>query len=148
MNQLKENLKLAICQQNWQAAVGISSQLMSSSNITAEYRQHLVTWRHQFSQYAASKTRFAEIPNCEGVYAEEFKASTNSVPLNSASATASLPFSSTASQPARPQVTAARPTVSYAYQRPSPLPAAVPEDARCYIMYSDGRVVNLDSLCK
>jgi hypothetical protein len=145
VNQLKANLKLAICQQNWQAAVGISSQLMSSSTITAEYRQHLVTWRHQFSQYAASKTQFAEIPNCEGVAAEAFKASTDSVPLNNA---ASLPFNSTSSRPAQPQVAAGRPTVSYSYQRPSPLPAATPNDARCYVMYSDGRVVNLDSLCK
>lgn len=67
VNQLKSGLKTAICDQNWQTAVGLSSQLMANNGITAEYRQTLVYWRHQFTQYAASNVRFDRIPNCGAV---------------------------------------------------------------------------------
>jgi hypothetical protein len=63
-NQIKADLKAAICEQDWQDAITFSSCLMASSTITAEHRQELVKWRYQFTQYAASGTVFSEIPNC------------------------------------------------------------------------------------
>lgn len=64
---VSQGLRQAICQQDWQRAVTLSSRLMASATISPEYRQQLVTWRYRFSQYAAGGTRFAQIPNCEGV---------------------------------------------------------------------------------
>jgi len=64
---ISQGLRQAICQQDWQRAVTLSSRLMASATISPEYRQQLVTWRYRFSQYAAGGTRFAQIPNCEGV---------------------------------------------------------------------------------
>jgi hypothetical protein len=61
---LKEGLRNAICQQNWQQAVTLSGRLAASSTITPEYRQQMVDWRQRFSGYAASGIRFDAIPNC------------------------------------------------------------------------------------
>lgn len=36
---------------------------MASSDITPEYRQHLVDWRYRFTQYATSGGQFDRIPN-------------------------------------------------------------------------------------
>ena len=64
---IKEGLKQAICLQDWNQAVELSSNLIASSAITPEYRQTLVDWRHRFSDYARDKTSFDKIPDCEGV---------------------------------------------------------------------------------
>ena len=63
---IKKDLKQAICLQDWNKAVELSSNLIASSTITPEYRQTLVDWRHRFSDYARDKTSFDKIPDCEG----------------------------------------------------------------------------------
>ena len=64
---VKEDLKRAICFQDWDRAVELSSHLIASPSITPEHRQTLVSWRHRFSNYATSQTKFNTVPNCEGV---------------------------------------------------------------------------------
>ena len=64
---VKEDLKQAVCFQDWDRAVELSSHLIASPSITPEHRQTLVNWRHRFSKYATSQTKFNTIPNCEGV---------------------------------------------------------------------------------
>jgi hypothetical protein len=83
-NQIKADLKSAICEQNWQAAAQLSGRLMASDNITSAHRQELVKWRHQFSQYAASSTYFDQIPNCGGTAGPATKANDASLPLAAA----------------------------------------------------------------
>ena len=67
VNQVKADLRLAICTQNWQKAVDYSSLLMASSAITPEHRQELVDWRQRFSNYAATSKQFESVPSCENV---------------------------------------------------------------------------------
>jgi hypothetical protein len=193
---IKADLKTAICLQDWQSAVALSSQLMASSTITAEHRQELVKWRYQFTQYAASGTVFSEIPNCgynsspdpkgESVSLPQSAPQSTplsahvstpqstpsahvstplSTPLNSPqstpqSASLSAPLNSPQSIPLRaslntpqsasllvPQSTPVAPArVTAAPSAPRPT-AALP-DATCYITYSDGRTVNLESMCQ
>lgn len=65
---IKEGLKQAICSQDWESAIQLSSGLIASPNITPEHRQTLVDWRHRFMDYSRDKTRFDKIPDCEGFY--------------------------------------------------------------------------------
>lgn len=64
---IKEGLRQAICFQDWDSAIELSSNLISSSGITPEHRQTLVDWRHRFMDYARDKNSFDKIPNCERV---------------------------------------------------------------------------------
>jgi hypothetical protein len=130
--QVKADLKTAICLQDWQSAVALSSQLMASSIITADHRQELVKWRYQFTQYAASGTVFSEIPNC----------GYNGSPMPKAEATAPSPA---ASLPLSTPVAPARVAVAAPAARPQP--RATQPNSTCYITYSDGRTVNLQHMC-
>jgi hypothetical protein len=66
-DQTKEELRRAICFQDWNKAVEMTSLLMATPTITLEHRQTLVTWRSRFSNYALANTRFNRIPNCQAV---------------------------------------------------------------------------------
>ncbi|MEM8810018.1 MAG: hypothetical protein AAGF01_28710, partial [Cyanobacteria bacterium P01_G01_bin.38] len=63
----KEDLRQAICYQDWNKASEVASLMIASSAITPEYRQNLVDWRYRFSNYADTNTKFERIPNCQGV---------------------------------------------------------------------------------
>ncbi|MEO0455857.1 MAG: hypothetical protein AAF152_04640 [Cyanobacteria bacterium P01_A01_bin.114] len=67
VDQAKEELRQAICYQDWNKASEIASLIIASSAITPEYRQSLVDWRYRFSNYSDTRTKFERIPNCEGV---------------------------------------------------------------------------------
>jgi hypothetical protein len=125
--QIKADLKTAICLQDWQGAVALSSQLMASNTITADHRQELVKWRYQFTQYAASGTVFTEIPNCGY--------NSSSIPKAHSSRADSLPLSTPVAAPRAQPATIARPQTTAA------------PNATCYVTYSDGRTVNLEHLC-
>jgi hypothetical protein len=129
--QVKADLKTAICLQDWQSAVALSGQLITSSTITAQHRQELVKWRHQFTQYAASGTVFAEIPNC----------GYNGSPIPKAESTAQTSASLPLSTPV------ASPRAAGAALVTRSQPAAQP-NATCYITYSDGRTVSLEPMCR
>ena len=136
-NQIKADLKAAICEQDWQDAITFSSCLMASSTITAEHRQELVKWRYQFTQYAASGTVFSEIPNCGYNSSPDPKGESAFLPQNT-------PQSASLRAPLSTPVAPARVTAAPSAPRPT---AALP-DATCYITYSDGRTVNLESMCQ
>lgn len=72
---IKAGLKQAVCLQDWDKAIALSSNLITSSTITPEYRQTLVDWRHRFIDYSRDKTRFAKAPGCESArpYSVELK---------------------------------------------------------------------------
>ncbi|MEO1400854.1 MAG: hypothetical protein AAFV72_06310 [Cyanobacteria bacterium J06635_1] len=67
VDQAKEDLRQAICYQDWNKALEIASLIIASSAITPEYRQNLVDWRYRFSNYSDTNTKFDNIPNCAGV---------------------------------------------------------------------------------
>ena len=188
-NQIKADLKAAICEQDWQDAITFSSCLMASSTITAEHRQELVKWRYQFTQYAASGTVFSEIPNCgynsspdpkgESAFLPQSAPQSTplsahvstplSTPLNAPqSASLSAPLNAPQSIPLRaslnapqnaPQNTPQSASLRAPLSTPvaparvtaapsAPRPTAALPDATCYITYSDGRTVNLESMCQ
>ena len=188
-NQIKADLKAAICEQDWQDAITFSSCLMASSTITAEHRQELVKWRYQFTQYAASGTVFSEIPNCgynsspdpkgESAFLPQSAPQSTplsahvstplSTPLNAPqSAALSAPLNAPQSIPLRaslnapqnaPQNTPQSASLRAPLSTPvaparvtaapsAPRPTAALPDATCYITYSDGRTVNLESMCQ
>ena len=188
-NQIKADLKAAICEQDWQDAITFSSCLMASSTITAEHRQELVKWRYQFTQYAASGTVFSEIPNCgynsspdpQGESAFLPQSAPQSTPLSAhvstplstplnapQSASLSAPLNAPQSKPLRASLNAPQNTPQNTPQSASlraplstpvaparvtaapsaPRPTAALPDATCYITYSDGRTVNLESMCQ
>lgn len=66
---IKENLRQAICYQDWNKAAEAASLLIASPTTSPQQRQNLVTWRHRFTNYAATNTKFDQIPNCEGIAA-------------------------------------------------------------------------------
>ncbi len=137
--QVKADLKTAICLQDWQSAVALSGQLMASSTITAAHRQELVKWRHQFTQYAASGTVFAEIPNCGYNGSPISSGPINSGPISSD------PRPKADSLPLNPPITSAQAAAGAAA---APQPATAPPNAACYITYSDGQTVSLQSMCR
>jgi hypothetical protein len=185
---IKADLKTAICLQDWQSAVALSSQLMASSTITAEHRQELVKWRYQFTQYAASGTVFSEIPNCGYNSSPDPKGESASLPQSAPqSVPQSIPLSAHVSTPQStpsahvstplstplnsPQSTPQSASLSAPLNTPqsaslrvpqstpvaparvtaapsAPRPTAALPDATCYITYSDGRTVNLESMCQ
>ncbi len=193
---IKADLKTAICLQDWQSAVALSSQLMASSTITAEHRQELVKWRYQFTQYAASGTVFSEIPNCGYNSSPDPKGESASLPQSAPqsapqstplsahvstpqstpSAHVSTPLSTPQSTPQSaplnaPQSMPLRASLNVPQNMPqsaslhapqstpvaparvtaapsAPRPTAALPDATCYITYSDGRTVNLESMCQ
>ncbi|MEM8810171.1 MAG: hypothetical protein AAGF01_29475, partial [Cyanobacteria bacterium P01_G01_bin.38] len=49
LEQTKEDLRQAICYQDWNKASEVASLMIASSAITPEYRQNLVDWRYRFS---------------------------------------------------------------------------------------------------
>ena len=192
-NQIKADLKAAICEQDWQDAITFSSCLMASSTITPEHRQELVKWRYQFTQYAASGTVFSEIPNCgynsspdpkgESAFLPQSAPQSApqstplsahvstplSTPLNAPqSASLSAPLNAPQSIPLRaslnapqnaPQNTPQSASLRAPLSTPvaparvtaapsAPRPTAALPDATCYITYSDGRTVNLESMCQ
>gem|GEM_PF-1360703 len=114
---------------------------MASSTITAEHRQELVKWRYQFTQYAASGTVFSEIPNCGYNSSPDPKGESASLPQ---SAPQNTPQSASLRAPQSTPLAPARVTAAPSAPRST---AALP-DATCYITYSDGRTVNLESMCQ
>jgi hypothetical protein len=143
VNQLKADLKQAICDQNWQGAAALSSRLMASDMITSDYRQQLVYWRHQFSEYATSRTYFSEIPNCgssttDPALSAPLKSMADSLPLHSAQPAAVT----TPATPTTPTQVSASPTQVETH---SPITTS---DAACFVTYADGRTVNLESMCR
>lgn len=81
INQVKSDLRLAICMQDWGKAMEQASVLMAMPGITPEHRQALVSWRHQFGTYASASTQFDNLPGCEGVSVPvEVKAVENNQP--------------------------------------------------------------------
>jgi hypothetical protein len=67
VKRVESELAQAICAQDWQQAADKASVLIASPEISAAYRQSLVTWRHRFVQYQVPDTKFDEIPNCQDV---------------------------------------------------------------------------------
>ena len=57
---IQEDLNQAICLKDWYGAIEVSSKLISSPNITPDYRQTLLDWRRQFYIHAQGKGSNAE----------------------------------------------------------------------------------------
>lgn len=60
-----DELKSAICGQDWYQAVELSSRLIISPKISPEYRQTLLEWRNHFYRYAKENAKTGEGPTCE-----------------------------------------------------------------------------------
>ena len=66
---IKEELREAVCFQDWYKAIEISSSLIASPKITPNDRQTLLNWRRQFYTYAKGDPQTNKILNCKGVKA-------------------------------------------------------------------------------
>ena len=65
-----EELKQAVCSKDWYKAIEVSSKLITSPNITPEYRQTLLDQRRQFYTHVQGNTKENGENNCS-----EFKSS-------------------------------------------------------------------------
>lgn len=65
--QLRADLQTAVCLNNWDEATSLSTQIIGLSEITAEYRQEMMAYRHRLIDWRASRSVFENIPGCEGV---------------------------------------------------------------------------------
>lgn len=64
---LIQDLRLAMCVQDWNSALGLTSQIIGSPDLPAEYRQSYVNFRYQIEGYRSSNARFESVQGCEGV---------------------------------------------------------------------------------
>ena len=69
VDQLQEELQLAICLNEWEYALDVISPLIASSGISAAYREDLVRFRYQLQDLSESAAIVGNIPNCEGAIA-------------------------------------------------------------------------------
>lgn len=60
----QEELKQAVCAKDWYKAIEVSSKLITSPNITPEYRQTLLDQRRQFYTHAQGNTKENEENDC------------------------------------------------------------------------------------
>lgn len=66
---VNDDLKVAICNQDWFQAIELSGRLIISPKVSPDYRQKLVTWRNHFYTYVKGNERTDEVPSCEQLQA-------------------------------------------------------------------------------
>lgn len=64
---IKEELKEAVCLQDWYKAIEISSSLIASAKITPDERQTLLNQRRQFYTYTKGNFKADELSDCQSV---------------------------------------------------------------------------------
>ncbi|MBE9068131.1 hypothetical protein IQ260_15875 [Leptolyngbya cf. ectocarpi LEGE 11479] len=64
---IKEDLREAICFQEWYDAIELSSKLISSPTVSPDYQQKLLDWRHQFYAHISGEHKQNEMVSCEGL---------------------------------------------------------------------------------
>ncbi|MDX2240669.1 MAG: hypothetical protein NW224_08305 [Leptolyngbyaceae cyanobacterium bins.302] len=62
--QLYAMLQGAVCQNDWNQALGAISPLIGAPEITSESRLDLIRFRHQLENWRAAKSRITNIANC------------------------------------------------------------------------------------
>ena len=67
---IPDDLREAICLQDWYEAIELSGRLITSSAITPDYRQTLLGLRHQFYSYAKGGPKPDEIVDCKKTQTE------------------------------------------------------------------------------
>lgn len=73
---IKEDLRQAICSQEWYTAIELSSKLISSPTVSPDYQQKLLDWRHQFYAHINGEPKRNEMVSCEGLTPSPVKAKT------------------------------------------------------------------------
>ncbi|MEB3210781.1 MAG: hypothetical protein VKL39_05480 [Leptolyngbyaceae bacterium] len=61
---LYNELQTAVCFNDWDEALSLLTPMISSSEITANYRTELIRFRQQVQDWRASNTEFSDHPNC------------------------------------------------------------------------------------
>ncbi|MEL6129340.1 MAG: hypothetical protein AAFR30_05445, partial [Cyanobacteria bacterium J06628_4] len=74
---IPDDLREAICLQDWYEAIELSGQLITSPVITPDYRQTLLGLRHQFYRYAKGGTKPDEIADCKKTQTEPLSTKVN-----------------------------------------------------------------------
>lgn len=74
--EIKEDLREAICFQDWYDAIELSSKLISSPTVSPDYQQKLLDWRHQFYAHISGEHKQNEMVSCEGLTPSPVKAKT------------------------------------------------------------------------
>ena len=93
--ELNSSLQTTLCQNNWSASIRAVSLLIGSSETSPDYREELVTFRHQLQDWRATEADAADVlPSCEDVAASEegipIPVSISSSPLNFEAAVQSI----------------------------------------------------------
>lgn len=71
---IKEDLREAICFQEWYTAIELSSKLISSPTVSPDYQQKLLDWRHRFYDHINGEPKQGEMVSCEGLTPSPVKA--------------------------------------------------------------------------
>jgi hypothetical protein len=69
VQQLYASMQGAVCQNDWNQALQVLNSMIGSPDITPDYRQQLVQFRHQLEEWRASRSIVEAIPNCQGIAA-------------------------------------------------------------------------------
>lgn len=69
VSELDDSLKNLVCQNQWQASIQALGPQIGNPNISPEYRQELIEFRHQLQDWQAARANVSGISGCEGVTA-------------------------------------------------------------------------------
>jgi hypothetical protein len=67
VQQLYASMQAAVCQNDWNRALRSLNALVGSPQISPDYRQQLVNFRHQLEEWRASRSRVEDISTCRSV---------------------------------------------------------------------------------
>jgi len=63
--ELYANLQMAVCSNNWDGALQAISPLIGAAELSPDYRQQLVTFRHQLEGMRAARATYTNLSGCQ-----------------------------------------------------------------------------------
>lgn len=63
--ELYANLQMAVCSNNWDDALQAISPLIGAAELSADYRQQLVAYRHQIEGMRAAQATYSNLSGCQ-----------------------------------------------------------------------------------
>lgn len=63
--ELYANLQMAVCSNNWDGALQAISPLIGAAELSQDYRQQLITFRHQLEGMRAARATYANLSGCQ-----------------------------------------------------------------------------------
>ena len=133
--ELPAALQQSVCENDWEASLGLIGLLIADPTITPVYRTQLVNFHHVLQDWQGAQSSISDIPGCESVPI--------SVDNFSLENTSSTPLDFTAGFQAVMQMRAA-PSGYVGYEGPQPSDST---NRDCWVVDGTGQRIDLSLLC-